>query len=419
MKNARALDRLQNVLLAVLAASAALLLFFALTDETSLLYRVELVSGGEPAASAASCSPPEPALIAVRSGGSLESVGDGEGLGTYFERLRPTLIELFGTAGAPEQITSEAWLSALSQSGLMLVYGGELPLPVLTDGEGAALAAYSASQLFVSLSGETASLLFRSGSQLYSCASIVKSATFDTSYGGAPAGYACELGEQFAALAPENVVLRSASGSITLEPAVGDDGTFPRERLVLILSAFECSIYSAQSYQDSDGARIYLSEFGRIRLAPDGRVTFSADGGGIPVSTVAGSLSGSASANEARACSALISACCGSDAALRFCPISFGAGASDTVSYGLLADGLPVIREGGARAFAVFTFSGGALVFADMYVLTCSAQKGESLPELTPELLAAGLGGALPGGRLTPAFVGDGAGYSLIWTVLE
>ena len=185
-------------------------------------------------------------------------------------------------------------------------------------------------------------------------------------------------------------MLRSASGSITLEPAVGDDGTFPRERLVLILSAFECSIYSAQSYQDSDGARIYLSEFGRIRLAPDGRVTFSADGGGIPVSTVAGSLSGSASANEARACSALISACCGSDAALRFCPISFGAGASDTVSYGLLADGLPVIREGGARAFAVFTFSGGALVFADMYVLTCSAQKGESLPELTPELLAEG-----------------------------
>ena len=335
------------------------------------------------------------------------------------------LVELFGSASAPAPAETEAWTAALLGKSVLLDYGAVLPLEVIAGGGGGALAEYSADSLLVVLDGDLVSvMLYADGVGCHIAQTALKTDELDdllsAAAGGEPVTYVCALSASPAAstLTPHSVVPdeTALASVLTREPLCGEDGAYDRDRQALILSAFGFDAYTARSYIDSDGDRVFLSELGSLRLGCDGTVSFAAGDAEGPAVDGAEGLTAYAgfSAAVLQGCTA------GLTGQPRYCVSSIGRrDDAVVVEFDALADGRPLVSSNGARTAAAFVFEGGRLVLAELSLFTTSSGEPEDVrPSVPLETLLSGMNGGAEGGRLTPAYVQEGDTWRLNWCVL-
>lgn len=414
-------NRVQNILIILLSLSAATFLFLTLSGGMGLfgLYRPDAGNGSDAPAAA----PIQPVAAVVNDGSACLRLTAPHLLTPYFDQLRPVLVELLGSAVAPVSADAEAWAGALLGKGVLLDYGALLPMDVVAGGMGGALAAYPADSLLIVLEGEFASvMLYADGSGCFAAQTALKTADLGgllAPGGGDPAVYACALPESAASLTPHSAVPEDMelASVLTCEPLCGEGGSYDRDRQALILAAFGFDVYTARSYIDSQGSRVFLAEHGSLRMSGDGTVAFAA---GEAEGLATGGAQG-LSAYAGFAANILQSCMTGLSGQPRYC-VSF-AGEQDgvvTVEFDALARGLPLVAANGSRTAASFVFENGRLILAEAALFAVSAAEAEAaLPPLPVEALLSGMNGSAPAGRLTPAYVQAEDGlWRLSWCVL-
>lgn len=415
-------NRVQNILIILLSLSAAALFFLTLSGGMGLfgLYRPDAGDGSD----APAVSPIQPAAAVVNDGSACLRLTAPHLLTPYFDLLKPVLVELLGSAGAPAPADAEDWTGALLGKGVLLDYGALLPMDVVAGGMGGALAVYPADSLLIVLEGEFASvMLYAAGSGCFTAHTALKTADLHgllAPGGGEAVTYACALPEFSAsALTPHSAVPvdTGLNSVLTREPLCGENGSYDRDRQAMILAAFGFDIYTARSYIDSQGSRVFLAEHGSLRMSGDGTVAFAAgEADGLSAGGAAG-----ISAYAGFAANILQSCMTGLSGQQRYC-VSFAGEQNGivTVEFDALARGLPLVAANGSRTAASFVFENGRLILAEAALFAVSAaETGAALPPLPVETLLSGMNGSAPAGRLTPAYVQaeDGV-WRLSWCVL-
>ena len=149
-------QRIENILLVLLSVTAALLLYRTL-DGGMGIFGFSRPTESEQQETL-SPVPVQPVSAVIRDGEQTIQLTEPHLLTPYFEQLRPILIELFGSAGEPADVSASEWQAALDGRGILLDYGAVLPVDVLTGDTGGTLAQRTADCLLIDRSGEAARL---------------------------------------------------------------------------------------------------------------------------------------------------------------------------------------------------------------------------------------------------------------------
>lgn len=417
-------QRIENILLVLLSVTAALLLYRTL-DGGMGIFGFSRPTESEQQETL-SPVPVQPVSAVIRDGEQTIQLTEPHLLTPYFEQLRPILIELFGSAGEPADVSASEWQAALDGRGILLDYGAVLPVDVLTGDTGGTLAQRTADCLLIDLSGEAA--------RLYVCDSAAGCAESQTALKtadlsallSAADGQAVRYAGTFEAadgmLTPQSAVPLDMSlcAGLTRMTLSGADGIYDRDRQTLILAAFGFDVYTARSYIDSQGCRVYLSENGALRFGADGLLSFAAgEAGGIPVNGAETAAGYAAYASEL-----LQNALAGLSGQPRYVLSAVETTETGTqIEFDALAGGYPMVAENGARTAASFVFRNGSLVQAEVMGFTVAitegeASSGEFLPDMKLSTLLSSMQGRVQHGRLSPAFVQTGDEWRLTWCVL-
>lgn len=417
-------QRIENILLILLSVTAVLLLYRTLDGGMGFfgLYRPTEAEQSE----TLSPVPVQPVAAVIGDGEQTIQLTEPHLLTPYFEQLRPILIELFGSAGEPSDVSAAEWQTVLSGCGILLDYGAALPVDVLTGGAGGSLAQRTADSLLIDLSGEAARLyVCNSADGCAAAQTALKTADLSallSAADGQTVQYAGTLEAAGGMLTPQSAVPLDMSlcAGLTRMPLSGADGTYDRDRQTLILAAFGFDAYTARSYIDSQGCRVYLSENGALRFGADGLLSFAAgEAGGIPVNGT-----GTAAGYAAYAAELLQNALAGLSGQPRYVLSSVETTEAGTqIEFDALAGGYPMVAQNGARTAASFVFRNGSLVQAEVMGFTVvitegGASSGEFLPDMMLSTLLSGMQGRVQYGRLSPAFVQTENEWRLTWCVL-
>lgn len=390
-------EKIKTVLILLLALSAAGML-------AALLSGARMRRGTASPARAAVSSPLRPYTAALPSAEGYVLLDSGRGLAAYFDAVRPTLSELFGTLSEPQPADAEAWKSALADGPAVLCYGESLPLKAVSDGE--ADFGISVRTLLILSRGHTSEVFIKGESGIYrALAEVGSGALFENI---PAAGTGCAL----AAFIP-------AASGLEPETAVpGSDGSTAELKLVLpdlsdaakgIIAAFGGDGLSARSFFDAEGRRVYITEWGFIYF-DSGKLRFSSRGGeGVPLSALDMTAGGDAVTDACRAALAITQGCVsGRVGALQYMLSSVSEeGESVTVALDILADGIYLMNSEGSRRGAVFEFVSGRLTEAELTVAEGRVSYSEGGRTLTPEQNAVLLVGGKKG-RLEAAFLPKG-----------
>ena len=349
------------------------------------------------------CLSLRPYTAALPSAEGYVLLDSGRGLAAYFDAVRPTLSELFGTLSEPQPADAEAWKSALADGPAVLCYGESLPLKAVSDGE--ADFGISVRTLLILSRGHTSEVFIKGESGIYrALAEVGSGALFENTRR--------RTGCALAAFIP-------AASGLEPETAVpGSDGSTAELKLVLpdlsdaakgIIAAFGGDGLSARSFFDAEGRRVYITEWGFIYF-DSGKLRFSSRGGeGVPLSALDMTAGGDAVTDACRAALAITQGCVsGRVGALQYMLSSVSEeGESVTVALDILADGIYLMNSEGSRRGAVFEFVSGRLTEAELTVAEGRVSYSEGGRTLTPEQNAVLLVGGKKG-RLEAAFLPKG-----------
>ena len=420
-------QRIENLLLILLSVTAMLLLYRTMSSGMGFfdLYHPTETEQSE----LLSPVPVQPVAAVIGDGKQTIQLTEPHLLTPYFEQLRPILIELFGSAGEPADISAAEWQTALSGCGILLDYGAVLPVDVLTGSAGGTLAQRSADSLLIDLSGESARLyVCNSADGCAAAQTALKTADLSALLSAAD-GQAVQYAGSYEAAEIDGGMLTRQSAvpldmslcaGLTRIPLSSADGTYDRDRQTLILAAFGFDSYTARSYIDSQGCRVYLSENGALRFGADGLLSFAAgEAGGVPVNDT-----GTAAGYAAYAAELLQKMLAGLSGQPRYVLSAIETTEAGTqIEFDALAGGYPMVAQNGARTAASFVFRNGSLVQAEVMGFTVvitegGAASGEFLPDMMLSTLLSGMQGRVQYGRLTPAFVQTENEWRLTWCVL-
>ncbi|HHX72780.1 MAG TPA: hypothetical protein GX701_07650 [Clostridiales bacterium] len=419
----------KSILLVLLSLSAAVLLFLTIQMEITRL-RASNEDGNAKISKREFGAVPPLYLVISHEGQRQLLYGDG-GLSVYFDRLSPVLEEAAGSAQEPTQTGASAFQQALSSPGILLGYGGRMPLAALFSGD-STLLGYQADVLFLSAGEQNITLWGRdqsAGTYFSANTGLGSQHLFQNEPVGAEP---CKLAMDeplFSFLPPDAPILLEplTSRRITTYPLLtgGDQNQWTQTALL----AFAADPYTARSYPDSTGGRVYLSEHGSIRLGSDGTICFSAGTErGLPLSLLVPLKEPGHEAAELRAAVAAADALLDpfSDQAegfsFQYLTVEEKDGAI-LLSLGYTVHGRPLIRSSGSRVFAHFTIEQGHLTEAELLPLAGRVEEKQDLPPFSMEVLAAVMRAAAEGKKemflLLPVYLPDQEhAYLLDWCLL-
>lgn len=370
-------------------------------------------------------NPGLPACFVLVRDGVSTAVKTDNSVKTLFDSAGGILLESLGSSDNFAEIDEKAYISALKGNGLLFAYSGSLPLSVISSGK--FLSSLSASSIFLSSAEEGLKIYVEDAAtgKFYLAPSALKSTALSSlSPAGYPAFLACSLFPDSSLPASACFSSEPSGGELTLA-AAAENGVYPDDLALALLSAFMGNTYTSRSFTDAEGCRNYLIDGGRIRLGKDGYVCFSAEtAAGISLEAFDIALSSDALADACRAALAVMSAAVdGLGGDLRYCVrgVSIDKDEKISVTLGALCEGCPVVREGGSSTWAYFEFKDGYLTRAELSLYAGKlTQNALDRPALTPELIRTGFAGKTAGKWLTPCYVASPDGvYTKNWLALS
>ena len=403
-------NRIQNFCIVFLIFAALVLGYLTAAENYGLFSPVQ-TAGPETRRTA---DPVRPLSVILR-GETCLRITDSRLLTAYCEQLRPVLTELFGSAGAFSTVPESAWSDALRESGVLLDYGALLPVTVMA-GEGVPAPEWIADSLLLALEGESVGLMIHGENGCFRAETALKTADLSRllESTGEAVTYLCELPDVPAGLTDHSAVPShtNLSAAVVCTALCGEDGRYERDRQDLLLTAFGLDSYSARSYTDPEGGRVYLGENGTLRTVPDGTVLYlSAAGMGAEAASAV---------NAAAAAEQILYRCTeGLNNRLRYCLSGIRTeNGVMRVDFDVYLDGCPMIRGDGSRKAACFLFENGHLSRCELRLFGVTDAAADAVtPDLSAEALLMGLGSHAVG-RLTPAWVESDGLWQLQWCAL-
>ncbi len=284
-KKAKRTDRLQNLLIFLLSASALLLalqtpLFGELSANGipgifSHFFRETVESGSPDSSTLATAAAPVRIVISnnfVRFGADDLSTAD-----PLFEAPGAFLAEAIGSAQEMHAVPESKFIEQLQLPGLYFDFYSDLPLEVLASRLGVVFPngqAISARRCLLSLSGTRVTLYVQSTDSCYrfSCAVSAKAlAEYLEAQEGNDAEFAVSLGEEYAHLSPYTLFLSELAPRRNLtaaNPIADFDNTD-------LLSCAEFNPHTQDRYSESSGTVVILEGQRILRVRSDGTVVYS------------------------------------------------------------------------------------------------------------------------------------------------
>ncbi|MBR7137165.1 MAG: hypothetical protein IKC99_03810 [Clostridia bacterium] len=410
-------NKVQNAVIALLSATAILLFVLTAVSERGLFFSPASTDGTQN--ESGSTGPLMP-VAAVLNDGDCSLLGKNRLLTPYFEVVRPILVELLGSANAPAQVDPARWVAALNGKGVLLDYGAVLPVAVIGGSEEGPLTELYADSLLITLTKELAELYLYADGVCYMSTTALKTADLEPRLLGSEGEavvYACTLGKTGTALTPHSAVpiAAQAAGVLTRTPLCDENGSYERERQMILLEAFGFDSYTARSYADASSGRVFLAEGGTLRAGGDGSLTFVA----ADEAAVAAMLGDSAACVD-RASAILADCIAGLTNVPRYVLSAVETQGDRTIaSFDAWYDGVVLVASNGSRTAARFVFQGDLLVQAEVALFAVSVSETDAAaPQLNPQALLAGLTGDGSSGRLSWAYLERGNAWQAAFCVL-
>ena len=397
-------NKVQNAVIALLSATAILLFVFTAVSGSGFVFSSAPDDGAERAELQSGSLMP---VAAVLNDGECSLLGQTRLLVPYLEVVRPILVELLGSATSPTVCESEDWIRALTGKGVLLDYGTVLPVAVIGGEAEGLLAGLQADSLLISLDKDLAELYLYADGVCYVAATALKTTDLEPRLLGSEGEavvYACMLDKTGAALTPHSAVPIAAqtAGVLTRTPLCDENGSYERERQMILLEAFGFDSYTARSYADASSGRVFLAEGGTLRAGGDGSLTFVASD-----ETAVAAMLGDSAACVDRASAILADCIAGLTNVPRYVLSAVETQGDRTVaSFDAWYDGAVLVAANGSRTAARFVFQGDLLVQAEVALFAVSVSGTDAAaPQLNPQALLAGLTGDGSSGRLSRAYL--------------
>ena len=267
-------EKLKNVLIAVLIATAVLLAL-----ETGVFHEIAdgfrtVATIGEPVAGDDYAAPTEaarPAAIAVRLDTGVRAVAkfDTAAVDSLYERTVSIMGEALSTAATPRPTTEAEWRAALTSSNIMYEYFAEAPLALVGRWLGADIAGELPVLRVCLVLGDDSALFFSGGDAFYrsATASLGGTVTVTTDYHDERV-YQFEFDAQSAA--PYHILFNDSRHPTALV-------TNPLERsgaLSTILAGFGIDDAQRPGYTESDGTQVYVTGSFTLSVSPVGVLNY-------------------------------------------------------------------------------------------------------------------------------------------------
>lgn len=427
-KNARRVNRLQNLAIVLLALSAVFLfanlpLFGALSDRSLLelardrMQRESHVTETDVSAVSRLAFPVRIVYtnsFARLGADSLTTLSD------EFERAGTYLGEALGSAGAPAPVSESVFLTALRNEGLYFDFTAALPADVLSDLLGVTApdsAIANVRRILLSPAGENDALLYaQDGDGLhYRFSTAVSSSAlvdFLSAQSGEAADFAFLLGTSYAPLSPYTLILSDPAPRFVLSAS---NALVSGEETLLRRAGFNA--HTENRFTESSGTVIVREVSSALYLRPDGTVEYQGASAApdsiyfIP-SAEPGAPTLSEAAAAAQALTATLMQELLGDAALYLS----GAQSEDgrcKISFDLMSNGTPIRFSDGSHA-AVVTTEGQSITGFTLKARHYSLTEEEAL--LLPFRFSAAIARVWNGAELIVAYVdAGGEEVSPVW----
>ncbi|MGM9662282.1 MAG: hypothetical protein ACI3WR_04220 [Oscillospiraceae bacterium] len=413
-------DRLQNVLILALSLSA---LYLFLLSQTGPL-ELKLPSPSFSSSGAESASPglsrlqelDWPVTLAV-----FDAYGDrrcqflstGDSAFTAVEGL---LEDALCEYPAAEPSSYEAFRQALALPGVYVSFPSAIPFSLFSERLGLPSESDALLRRLLLTAEEGALILYYSdGEQYFRCATALPAAELTATAEGL-GGEACLFAfeqEEYAALDPLTVLSSSLPQYAVLTARSREELLESDE----LLTFFGFSAHTTSRYTEASGTEVVVESPRSLRIAPDGRITYSGSASYAPAGF---SLSGQAEPSLPELVDgayALLSHLLGDgagEARLYLSSVSYDAGENSCLlSFSYMANGLPLASSDG-RAAAELHITGGTVT--QLSLLCRSYAVSDSASLLLPLRQAAAIAAGYEGMELALSYVdGGGESASVSW----
>ncbi len=287
--NRRVLNAVQNVLIAVLAFSALFLLSRADLIRGEALGHVFVSSGTATAPQGQSVASHMPVRIAARTSGACSAWFSAATDGAVFEEFSPLLSESIASAAEQETTSEEEFRRALENDCIYYDFTATLPMSFFMDllGGGDCPNVSVRALLLSSLENDTLVLYAWQEDKgvYYRWQTAVPADSLSSAAErrpGTAAEFAFLSGEHYQFLAPYTLLTQDTAAL----PDLAAQSLTGTEEYDAFLTALEFNVHSNFRYALSDGTEVTIQSQGTLYAAPGGTVTYSGNGGGIPLLTV-------------------------------------------------------------------------------------------------------------------------------------
>lgn len=425
MNKAKRIDRIKNLVIALLLVSALCLLYQAVFYETastaSLSDGGETQSGSTASDAAALSAKPVYILATGRDGTHTAAKYGREAREKLLGQFSAPLGEALGSAGNPKQVSAAEWQRALAGSGVYFDYLYPQPLSLIASSLGTVPTGVPGDvlsrRLCLSVTGNAVSLYYLSTADgtVFRCSTALSAASLSAKLGdyqGGRAKFAFESGENYAALDPYFIF---SGEDATLAAVSASDPLTESGELSRLFDAFGMSSRASAGYIEKGGSVVYVESEKSLRVnSGTGSVLFSVTGKNGVAIAHSSSLT---TAEMISACADIAKRSVGSTAgvaelSLSSCVSNEAAGETD-ISFVYSVGGTPVTLQSASPA-ASFKVSNGMIVRAELYFRRYS-YTGETLGFL-PEAQAAAIAQA-DGGEPVLTYNDSGDGTTVSWIV--
>lgn len=353
------------------------------------------------------------------SGSRYAAKYDSDDIEYMYSRYSDYLGEALGSAGAPREMTEDAWREALLSPGVYFDFYYDQDLSLLARrlgtqaGENAA--GYEARSLCLYRDGDGLSLCFMdTQGRKTACATALSFASISeklSGYAGNVAVFAFQ-NDSLEGVYPYSLILDSMPEISSAQAANPFRTGLTGEE---ILGTFGINSYMANAYTEADGTLVYVDGGGILRIDPYGTVSYrNAGGDGMAVAAPSGEMDMYAAVSGAlKLVKASAGARCG-DAELILTDAVYNSAVDTyTVCFEYALDGIAVRAETSPAAEVQIRAGRitSAVVTYRQYTLT-----GEPASPL-PERQAAAIVGVRGGGEPVLTYMDTAQGLSLEWRI--
>ncbi len=278
----RWIERGKTLLILLLTVSAV---FLAI--ETGLFRGVSTMVGTQEGQTQVSSTEASawPAAIAVVGAGGIYAQEYSAQLDQLYEDTGRLLGEALGSSQAPERIAESQWRQYLEGGAIYFVYRTQVPMAILAGWLGTNVTHAGAEHLVRCLlltpsgDGNAALLCYREegSGTFYQMATAASSSELSgqlSAYEANNYGFAYDAGAVYGHLDPYTLLPASGPEAVNLVSV----SPLTEDWIEEILTSLGVSAYTASTYVEADGTRVYVESDGSLRISPTGELSFHRTG---------------------------------------------------------------------------------------------------------------------------------------------